>query len=317
MLNAENTILTSTTPLGSEIWRGDLGAQLLLSIRVSEHLGTPLLITVDGLNRDIVGMQPDTGQVVTRHVFAIPILGMLRDAVFTNGRLYALAGNELIIHPGRTTNDDGCPPPSEATRAIPTLYGHNLIALTETFAFPIDDASLPPWPRTHPGAARAYRMGVHNGMDIYGVSVNASFGEGSPANAIADGTVFRANVTYEEMVEEEFEALLEAADEAGATPSDVLQRLMGRQVIIDHGNGVFTAYSHLNQIAPGVITGAPIRAGQTIGTVGVSGTQGEVRRGSVGPHLHFEIWLDDTYLGFGISIRETLWWYEQIFNAIP
>jgi murein DD-endopeptidase MepM/ murein hydrolase activator NlpD len=97
------------------------------------------------------------------------------------------------------------------------------------------------------------------------------------------------------------------------TPSDILDRLEGKQVIIDHGNGVRTIYAHLDEIAPGVVTGATVQAGQVIGSVGVTGTEGESRPGSVGAHLHFEVWLGDRYLGFGITVRETMWWYEQIF----
>jgi murein DD-endopeptidase MepM/ murein hydrolase activator NlpD len=51
-------------------------------------------------------------------------------------------------------------------------------------------------------------------------------------------------------------------------------------VVIDHGYGVFTTYSHLSQTH--VTRGQSITAGQVIGTVGSSGR-------TSGAHFHWEI----------------------------
>ncbi len=53
----------------------------------------------------------------------------------------------------------------------------------------------------------------------------------------------------------------------------------GRMVLIDHHDGVVTAYAHLSSFA--VSGGQSVSQGQTIGAVGSSGN-------STGPHLHFE-----------------------------
>ncbi|MCA3627902.1 MAG: peptidoglycan DD-metalloendopeptidase family protein [Methylobacterium sp.] len=58
----------------------------------------------------------------------------------------------------------------------------------------------------------------------------------------------------------------------------------GRMVEIDHGNGLSTRYAHLSSIQVG--EGDVIRAGQVIGTVGSTGR-------STGPHLHYEVRIDD------------------------
>jgi len=54
----------------------------------------------------------------------------------------------------------------------------------------------------------------------------------------------------------------------------------GNLVVIDHGNGLATAYGHQSSIAAG--NGAQVAQGQTIGYVGCTGH-------CFGPHLHFEV----------------------------
>ena len=54
----------------------------------------------------------------------------------------------------------------------------------------------------------------------------------------------------------------------------------GNLVVIDHGNGLATAYGHQSSIAVG--SGTYVSQGQTIGYVGSTGH-------STGPHLHFEV----------------------------
>lgn len=61
----------------------------------------------------------------------------------------------------------------------------------------------------------------------------------------------------------------------------------GKTVLIDHGYGLFSSYSHMNEIT--VQEGQFVVQGQQIGTVGTTGR-------STGPHLHF------TMTWFGVRV---------------
>lgn len=59
----------------------------------------------------------------------------------------------------------------------------------------------------------------------------------------------------------------------------------GRMISIDHGHGVTTRYGHLSGVT--VIEGQHVQRGQVIGYVGMTGR-------STGPHLHYEVRINDT-----------------------
>ena len=59
----------------------------------------------------------------------------------------------------------------------------------------------------------------------------------------------------------------------------------GRAVIVDHGRGITTRYGHLGNFA--VAPGQHVQRGDILGYVGLSGR-------STGPHLHYEVRINDT-----------------------
>lgn len=71
----------------------------------------------------------------------------------------------------------------------------------------------------------------------------------------------------------------------------------GREVIIDHRNGIETLYGHLSGFA--VTPGQEVREGQVIGYVGMSGR-------STGPHLHYEVRIHNTPVNPHRYLRETM-----------
>jgi len=88
-----------------------------------------------------------------------------------------------------------------------------------------------------------------------GVDISASFGQ--PVIAPAEGMVVFAD----------------------------LRSGYGRAITIDHGHGISTRYGHLASFA--VAPGQQVHRGDTIGYVGLSGR-------STGPHLHYEVRINDT-----------------------
>ena len=95
-----------------------------------------------------------------------------------------------------------------------------------------------------------YGHNGHKGVDISGANIN-----GQPVYAAAGGTVISASY----------------------------HSSWGNNVLIDHGNGVWTRYAHLSSI--GVSAGQTVSQGQYIGKVGSTGN-------SSGPHLHFEVYVN-------------------------
>ena len=62
----------------------------------------------------------------------------------------------------------------------------------------------------------------------------------------------------------------------------------GNYIIVDHNNGYYTLYGHMNKFAKGIKVGTTVAKGQLIGYVGSTGY-------STGPHIHFEVWKDCRY----------------------
>jgi len=101
------------------------------------------------------------------------------------------------------------------------------------------------------------RIDPFNGEGAFHSGVDISAAVGQPVLAPADGTV-----TF--------------ADFLGG---------YGRAVSIDHGHGITTRYGHLASFA--IAAGQYIHRGDVIGYVGLSGR-------STGPHLHYEVRINDT-----------------------
>jgi len=115
------------------------------------------------------------------------------------------------------------------------------------------------------------------------------FAYGAPVFAAADGRVAYVvadqgedpaamqqpgetiEVYFERLLQDQFGRIAKGAPGVG-----------GNQVIIDHGNGEFSFYGHLQPDSVSVKLGDPVERGARIGAVGSSGNSTE-------PHLHFHV----------------------------
>lgn len=166
---------------------------------------------------------------------------------------------------------------------------------------PIVGATIPDLNTLLPGAPRAYRNGIHQGFDMNNGHIGVPTGYSGPVVAAKDGTVIRATLNFQEMSPAEHAQAIAESQAAGTTPPDVLDKLRGRQVWIDHGHGVVTRYVHLSGIAAEITESSHVEAGEIVGFVGNSGTEASVNGSRDGAHLHFELRIDDRYFGEGMS----------------
>jgi murein DD-endopeptidase MepM/ murein hydrolase activator NlpD len=208
------------------------------------------------------------------------------------------------------TGEGSSSPSPTAGLSVPPI----LEAVIHSFRFPIDGACLPEEDDLMPNAPREYRLGTHEGVDFYDGRCCMAVTRGMPVLAAKTGVVIRADHDYQDITAEEMDALLSLTQEQGHTDAATLDRLRGRQVWIDHGNGIVTRYAHLLAIEPAITKGVVVRAGQVLGYVGNSGTPEGVSDPDVENHLHFEIRVGDGYLGQGLSPAETRRLWDKAFS---
>ena len=181
------------------------------------------------------------------------------------------------------------------------------------FAMPIAGACFPEFAGQLPGAPRDYRNGIHEGVDFYPGWACAEIVLGTPVLAIGEGRVIRADWDYAELTNDLYWEM-EARGFAGPDDLDIFR---GRQVWVDHGDGVVARYAHLSGIAEGIAEGAPVTAGDVLGFIGESGTPGALRQPGSEIHLHFELRIGDGYLGEGEGAERALALYRAVFPDGP
>ncbi len=165
-----------------------------------------------------------------------------------------------------------------------------------------------------PGSPREYRNGIHQGFDWFNGVVSVPIEYGTPVLAIVQGTVVRADVEYQEMTLEEYQAVIDGSTKSLDPSPDLLDKLRGRQVWVRAPGGFVVRYAHLSGVADGIVEGTAVTQGDTIGFAGNSGTEEAARATKTDPHLHLEIWRGDTYVGQNMSVDEIYDAAAQIFG---
>jgi len=159
-------------------------------------------------------------------------------------------------------------------------------------------------PEYFPNSQRAYRNGTHQGFDV-------PVGAGTKVYSVYYGEVVRVDYDYTPMSAAQYQTMISEAMNADDTPEYILDKIRGRQVWIDHGNGVVSRYCHLSQTNEALQVGTYIEKGQYLGNVGRSGLENT----SFGNHLHFELWIAGKYLGDGLSYQQIKKTIQRAFSS--
>ena len=163
-----------------------------------------------------------------------------------------------------------------------------------------------------PNATRAYRFGIHQGVDF-------SCPRSHPAEAILDGRVVVAVGDYQDASTADLDAVLGIAGTLRFTPPYTLVMLYGNHVVVDHGiiDGVghlVSIYAHLDAVDDAVRIGGPVTAGQLLGRIGNSGTVPAAAGNTWSTvQLHWELHVNGQYLGAGLSRSDTRTVYAALF----
>ncbi len=196
------------------------------------------------------------------------------------------------------------------------VNAHSLDKRLTGLILPVAGQSLPGHPGVYPGARRLYRYGVHNGLDMFNQpGARTHIMTGTPVRAACSGQITRIDLNYKDMNYATYSKVIRECFEAHRTSPKNADLLRGCQVWIDSGNGLITKYAHLLAANGDLRVGNTVKQGETIGYIGVSGTGENLPGRARYPHLHFEIWLDGKYLGYGLTPAETISLFEDIFAA--
>lgn len=208
-----------------------------------------------------------------------------------------------------------------AIAEIETYVGSNKLRYFDErllgLCFPIENGFLPESNHHYPNAPRGYRGGKHVGLDIYYYHTDSSYmpirvNQNTPVLAADDGVVIRADWKYKPMTPTQWH---NQSNFYQKNPRTFVKRSFGgRQVWIDHQNGIVTTYNHLSRIDGSIEKGSRVSKGERIGWVGNSGLLGEAQGRNYGMHLHFEIWIDGHYLGYGMKIEDIKRYFSWIFS---
>jgi murein DD-endopeptidase MepM/ murein hydrolase activator NlpD len=231
--------------------------------------------------------------------------------------LQEVFGQSLNIEGGKAIwiADEDAVPAFAQQPDLPNFSVKGMIQYLSFVEKPIKGAHVSTRTSHLPGAPRTYRNGVHEGLDWYSYGTGTRIDRNTPVYSIADGVVVRADHDYREMTTPEREALLaKGADNDGQTPEDILDRMRGRSVWIQHDKGLMARYVHLERIDPHVQVGQKIKAGDIIGYVGNSGTSDGAKGNDEGLHLHLDLFLYGEWFWKQYSLKERRMILEGVFN---
>ncbi|WP_420630798.1 M23 family metallopeptidase [Candidatus Leptofilum sp.] len=295
---------TATVALFQETARLTTFAPIFTMLQPRQIVATETAVYIlDMAGRRLLSLQPETG--VVQAVFQLP--GVSAFAANAAGDQLLFAGRDQLFfwqQPANSRFVAGGP-----TLPAPQPHDTGVWKTTLAYAWPITGNSddLTPRDLQMPGAPRHYRLGIHQGIDFY-------WANGTPVYAAAAGTVIRATLDYERPSETAFNFRRAENIELGYTAPENLDFYRGMQIWILQEDGFVARYVHLSDIHWQIEEGTAVTAGQQIGLIGNTGSPASVVSETEDAHLHFELRLDDFYLGQFLRPIETRELLEHLFS---
>ncbi len=260
--------------------------------------GSPLYI-VERENNRVIAVDKKTGQT-SQYVFSktsdIRGLAPIKDG------FVVVNGDRLVTRLNNT---------ADASSA--EIHRRGFDPRLDGIGIPVPGGQLPAHLGVFPGARRLYRYGIHAGVDFFNGGGNKVV-MGTPSVAADAGKIIRIDHNFKDMDAPTFNRVMSQCARDHNTSDHNEDLFRGCQVWIDHGNRMVTRYAHLDRINAKLKKDAFVNRGDTVGYIGVSGTGQNLPGKAKYPHLHFEIWLDGHYVGYGLTPGETLGVYEDIFG---
>jgi murein DD-endopeptidase MepM/ murein hydrolase activator NlpD len=273
------------------------------------------LYVLDQDRQRVSMLDPVSGSFVREYVLGAEEAEI--DALYAEQqKLYLASGDAIYVYPRDPLGSPEQATTTEPLVSLASLPPHDarVLELLPPLALPIEGTMLSNLSFRLPGAPRSYRYGVHEGIDFYwaaGEPVTTT----TPVLSVAAGEIIRIDVDYSPPTADQMDALLAHAAEVFHTSADALDILRGRQVWIDHGEGVVSRYCHLSAVAEDLAVGDQVEQGQVVGYVGNSGTPASYYGEGLEIHLHLEIRIGEGYLGQHLRPLEVKRWLDKAFGA--
>jgi murein DD-endopeptidase MepM/ murein hydrolase activator NlpD len=156
--------------------------------------------------------------------------------------------------------------------AGPTLHSHHRWLTIEEFAY--DIVKLGADGKTHGGDGSKF-----SDYYAYGAPVLAA-ADGEVVETVSDVPEDLSAMRRPDETQDAYRTRL--MEEQGKRLSGGVRGIAGNLIVIEHGNGEFSIYAHLQPGSVRVEKGQKVKAGDAIAALGSSGNSTE-------PHLHFQI----------------------------
>jgi murein DD-endopeptidase MepM/ murein hydrolase activator NlpD len=242
----------------------------LLSLTGIASSYTRMLSKVSSFNQlrtereDLKNRYTHLEQVAKEKDIQVASLGSLAKEVSS---LYGLKSDPVLVDEGQDDHD------AQVSNSLSQLYALKTTALSGAATTGISlglirNVTTADWIRANASPNLWPVEGQITGS--FGERIDPFNGEGAFHSGVDIGS------TYGQAVVAPADGIVVFADFMGG---------YGRAIVLDHGHSISTRYGHLSNFA--VAVGQQIHRGDTIGYVGLSGR-------STGPHLHYEVRINDT-----------------------